>query len=620
MQHRLGGQPRCPAAHFTLSSAARAARRRSSDTSVHCRLKAIEDIEVGDKVLSWDPTSGRQRAQPVDRLYRHKDKPILEVCCVDQKGLRQTIHATTEHPFWVQSQGWTAASRLQPGDQLRSADIGLSVWVEAVRDSGRSQDVYNFEVRGLHNFFVGSLGLLVHNSSGDPAQGAQPTLRRYLVVDSDGTMKGMRDRSVYGRLEHINNEWGTTTPVTPKPGQTFFSPSAVSFLHQILQEDPHAQIVLGSTWARSMSRDRFVSLLEEHGTPLMASRVAKGDAWALLEGDVQEARMDALKLHANRFSDGRLDHYVAFDDRLSGWTYIGSDFDKAGQVVWADVWKGLGDPKQRESQLQAYRAFQQRSDAVAQPARVVKESGVFPAAVSTGIAGHANTFAYDAMPMDGSVHAGNFGAMGAEFGPRIGRARQLVEDGFTPTIMFASNGFGVPMSGFVPGLSPTVTGGKRRDIPWLGYIDFDDTLTRLGGKQDRNRITPEAAELLRRTHAMAPNGMKWVVSSSRVWDTPKEWFVDTFNAHGLRDISQNLMSRWRVDNIMYGHAKREIEITTHAKTHASWIPLEYQIFFDDHRSWAVSADSPLNQRVVLAPRAVGLQIAQEGEVRRIYGR
>ena len=71
----------------------------------------------------------------------------------------------------MRGRGFTAAENLNPGDQLRTSAGGWTA-VGSVLDKGEVEPVYNFEVAGLHTYFVrngNEVAVLVHNDSGgDP--------------------------------------------------------------------------------------------------------------------------------------------------------------------------------------------------------------------------------------------------------------------------------------------------------------------------------------------------------------------------------------------------------------------------------------------------------------------
>lgn len=156
-----------------ISQAAQTALRRGvrshSPRQLKTRHRSIEDIRVGDLVWAWDDATGRLARRPVVGLFRHMARPILAVTASGADQVRHRVECTTEHPFWVENKGWVAACQLKPGDPLRCIDGCGDLRVTALTRLAARADVYNFEVAGLHNYFVGLAGVLVHNESSKPA-------------------------------------------------------------------------------------------------------------------------------------------------------------------------------------------------------------------------------------------------------------------------------------------------------------------------------------------------------------------------------------------------------------------------------------------------------------------
>jgi hypothetical protein len=128
--------------------------------------KHIEEISVGDLVWAWDEQTGKRVKRSVRRLFRRKSREVLRVLlCSDSGGDKsQSITTTTEHPFWVDGQ-WVAADKLKAGDVLKSISSKKAPYILKIDSQGKSLDVFNFEVDGMNNYFVGRDGLLVHNES-----------------------------------------------------------------------------------------------------------------------------------------------------------------------------------------------------------------------------------------------------------------------------------------------------------------------------------------------------------------------------------------------------------------------------------------------------------------------
>ncbi|MBK9348175.1 MAG: Hint domain-containing protein [Burkholderiales bacterium] len=92
-------------------------------TLVHTKegLKPIEQIQVGDWVLSKPENGGEQAFKRVLRTIAHPSERIVDLYYI-QPGQDRTygkpvkqrrISVTRNHPFWTKEQGWTAVSELR---------------------------------------------------------------------------------------------------------------------------------------------------------------------------------------------------------------------------------------------------------------------------------------------------------------------------------------------------------------------------------------------------------------------------------------------------------------------------------------------------------------------------
>ena len=62
----------------------------------------VEEIEVGDRVLSEDETSGEVAVKTVTETYVNETDELVHI------GVNgETISATPSHPFYVDKLGWT---------------------------------------------------------------------------------------------------------------------------------------------------------------------------------------------------------------------------------------------------------------------------------------------------------------------------------------------------------------------------------------------------------------------------------------------------------------------------------------------------------------------------------
>ena len=119
----------------------------------------IEEIEVGDKVLSENELTGEVAVKTVTETYVNETDELIHI------GVNgETISATPSHPFYVDKLGWTLARSLRAGDilVLSNGELVTVEWVQhEILESPIK--VYNFEVEDFHTYFVGENRVLVHN-------------------------------------------------------------------------------------------------------------------------------------------------------------------------------------------------------------------------------------------------------------------------------------------------------------------------------------------------------------------------------------------------------------------------------------------------------------------------
>lgn len=175
-------------------------------------LKPIEQIKVGDYVLS-KPESGEggKAYKRVVNTFVHENKTVRGISYSTIDGADNgSFFVTENHPFWVVGIGWTRADLVKPGQELELADgsrvmvfvnelvfrtlqpgVGWSAYDDCdefgsefdfinqtvvrnqVHVDGEilySEDpliklrVYNFEVEDFHTYYVGEMGVWVHNA------------------------------------------------------------------------------------------------------------------------------------------------------------------------------------------------------------------------------------------------------------------------------------------------------------------------------------------------------------------------------------------------------------------------------------------------------------------------
>ena len=122
--------------------------------------KAIETIQVGDVIPCVDHITGEASEKKVISTTVNKVNRLIEL---DIDG--EIIQCTETHPFQVKGRGWVDAANLVPNDVVYTKDWGTAT-VKSVNllELDEPIEVFNFEVEDCHTYFVGELGVLVHNA------------------------------------------------------------------------------------------------------------------------------------------------------------------------------------------------------------------------------------------------------------------------------------------------------------------------------------------------------------------------------------------------------------------------------------------------------------------------
>ena len=121
---------------------------------------AIETLKPGDLVWAWDEETGDVALKPVKQLFINESDELIHLTVNGEE-----ITTTPTHPFYVAHKGWYAAVDLRAGDILVLVN-GEYVTLEKTQHEILEAPitVYNFEVEDYHTYYVGTDGVLVHNS------------------------------------------------------------------------------------------------------------------------------------------------------------------------------------------------------------------------------------------------------------------------------------------------------------------------------------------------------------------------------------------------------------------------------------------------------------------------
>ncbi|PHQ31894.1 polymorphic toxin-type HINT domain-containing protein [Rhodopirellula bahusiensis] len=119
-------------------------------------MRPVENLRLGDQVLSCDVQTGTLSYQSVLRQTVREPEPLTKI----QLGSDEIV-ASKGHPFWVVGRGWTTTEQLVPGDALHGAK-GVAV-VDSLT-SASADKTYNLVVEQNHSYFVGKSRILSHDA------------------------------------------------------------------------------------------------------------------------------------------------------------------------------------------------------------------------------------------------------------------------------------------------------------------------------------------------------------------------------------------------------------------------------------------------------------------------
>ncbi len=119
--------------------------------------KNIEDITIGENILSYNEGTQLNEVSVVGDLQQHEEKNIVKL----EFESDITITTTAEHPFFILEKGWIKAKDLSLGDVALNVN-GSKTIVKEIHHLEEYQTVYNLlSVAPHHNFYANNI--LVHN-------------------------------------------------------------------------------------------------------------------------------------------------------------------------------------------------------------------------------------------------------------------------------------------------------------------------------------------------------------------------------------------------------------------------------------------------------------------------
>ncbi|HEY2158710.1 MAG TPA: polymorphic toxin-type HINT domain-containing protein, partial [Isosphaeraceae bacterium] len=119
--------------------------------------RPIEELGVGDLVLSQSTTSGKLGYRPITVVHHNPPSPTYDITLGDD-----TIVSSHFHRFWVVGKGWIMARDLKEGESIRT--LGGVAKVTRI-EPGAVQPVFNLDVADDADFFAGESAALVHDNT-----------------------------------------------------------------------------------------------------------------------------------------------------------------------------------------------------------------------------------------------------------------------------------------------------------------------------------------------------------------------------------------------------------------------------------------------------------------------
>jgi RHS repeat-associated protein len=150
--------------------------------------QAIGTLQVGERVLAYNPKTGKMEQEPILHVWINHDLVDLTITTTThgQRGkpatkMSEVIHTNQKHPFFTIEHGFLPVGQIKLGMHLLRADGRVGV-VTGWKVVPGVKTMYNLEVAQDHTFTVGTGQWVVHNdclfrvlrSDEDPAAGLQP--------------------------------------------------------------------------------------------------------------------------------------------------------------------------------------------------------------------------------------------------------------------------------------------------------------------------------------------------------------------------------------------------------------------------------------------------------------
>ena len=120
--------------------------------------KNISDVEVGEKVLSYNTLNGKYEYMSVSNVLVGETKQTVKICVEDE-----VFESTLSHPYKT-DRGWVKAAELTEKDKLLSyGDVYKQIKSIEINSYESPISTYNLTVSENHTYLIGQQGIVVHN-------------------------------------------------------------------------------------------------------------------------------------------------------------------------------------------------------------------------------------------------------------------------------------------------------------------------------------------------------------------------------------------------------------------------------------------------------------------------
>ncbi|MFF4097011.1 polymorphic toxin-type HINT domain-containing protein [Streptomyces sp. NPDC001834] len=175
------------------------------------KRKNIEDVALGDTVVTTDPKTGKKLTRKVvGTIVTEDDKEFVDLTVATPDG-DSSLVATVTHPFWVANEHrFVDAGDLKPGMLLQTPE-GKTYPVKNLRFFTERQRTHDLTIDDVHAYYVlaGATPVLVHNCGGSKLKEGEQYVYRAV---KDDELKQLLDARRFQNPRGIESKYFSSTP------------------------------------------------------------------------------------------------------------------------------------------------------------------------------------------------------------------------------------------------------------------------------------------------------------------------------------------------------------------------------------------------------------------------